>query len=83
MGLGGTGVGVERRATGRPWSRSLGGMGVWIHTNAAGWPGLAASPVHLVRLKGTEFVLLHGGVDGQHLFVVIELRKEVREDVGR
>jgi hypothetical protein len=67
VGLGGIGVGFERRATGRPWSGSLDGMGVRIHTNATGWPGSAASPVHLVRLKGAEFVVLHGGVDGQHL----------------
>ena len=60
MGLGGIGVGFEKRASGRPWSGGLGKMGFGIHTNATGWPGLL---VRLVGLKGAEVVVLHRGVD--------------------
>jgi hypothetical protein len=38
-------------------------MGFEIHTNATGWPGPVALPVHLVGLKGAELVVLHRGVD--------------------
>jgi hypothetical protein len=63
VGLGRISVGFERSANGRPWSGALGGMGFEIHTNATGWPGPVALPVHLVGLKGAELVVLHRGVD--------------------
>jgi hypothetical protein len=63
MGLGGIGVGFERRASGRPWSGGLDKMGFGIHSNATRWPGPPASPVHLVRFKRAEVVVLHHSVD--------------------